>query len=146
MNDIDSKTREEAEQKWSQNAALYMEQFDKVKENLSRDFLKKYDKYKGFHDFDLKSILVGQDKNSLPKVSIIVTSNNETFELAYKEVSKIDIQYADENNTLAFRKGFDTIGYDEFSKINDQILSHEILLSSGATILVHFKRITVSKI
>lgn len=41
--------------------------------------------------------------------------------------------------------GFDDYGYNEFLEVDDNILSHEVLFASGATILVHFKKLSIRR-
>ena len=41
-------------------------------------------------------------------------------------------------------EGFDDIGYDELTEANHEFLRHEILFSSGASILFEFQNISVT--
>lgn len=50
------------------------------------------------------------------------------------------------NRKRHFQYGFDNYGYDEFLEVDENILSHEILFASDATILVYFKYISIKKV
>lgn len=68
----------------------------------------------------------------------------------YKGVTKVQIDYEDEktkeNKARRFQYGFDDYGYDEFLEVDENTLSHEILFDSDATILVHFKQISIKRV
>lgn len=143
---------EEAKMQWEKNNKEYAQIFQHVKQRLPKTFLKIYMKEKGFHDYHLKDfqIIHGREGFKNPIAVIIEIENGEnTWHIIYKGVTKIAVNYKDEqvneSSKRRFQYGFDDYGYDEFLEVNDKTLSHEILFASGATILVHFKNISIKK-
>ncbi|MGH4124341.1 MAG: hypothetical protein ACREV6_15550 [Clostridium sp.] len=79
--------------------------------------------------------------------SIFITYRTTTWKITYKNVVKFSMNYEQwEGEGTCI--GFDDWGYDELIPVNEDILSHEILFVSGATILIYFKnnKILLSKV
>jgi hypothetical protein len=144
---------EEARVQWEKNNKEYASLFEKVKQRLPKSFLKIYMREHGFYDFHLKNLKVihgSEGFKNLISVSIEIGDEEKTWNIMYKGVTKVQINYEDENaqenNKRRFQYGFDDYGYDEFLEVDDNILSHEILFASDATILIHFKHISINKV
>lgn len=144
---------EEAKMQWDKNNKEYAQIFEKVKERLPKGFLKIYMREHGFHDFHLKNFQVIHANEGFKNpisVSLKVDDGENTWNIMYKGVTKVQINYEDEkakgNNIRRFQNGFDDYGYDEFLEVDENILSHEILFASDATILVHFRHISINRV
>lgn len=143
VNSDSQKKRDEADFEWDKNDKAYSEIFESVKNRFSKKFLKIYLSNHGFHDFHIKNILITHKeygfKNPI-SIDIYVTDSVNTFKITYKCIKKFSVNYKEDEDDWAYRRGFDDWGYDEFLPIDEQTLSHEILFASGSTILVHFKK------
>lgn len=144
---------EKAKVQWDKNNKEYAQVFEKVKQRLPKGFFKIYMKEHGFHDFHLKNFQVihGSEGYKNPvSVSLEIEDGENTWNILYKGVTKVQINYQDEkakeDKIRRFQYGFDDYGYDEFLEIDENTISHEILFASDATILVHFKQISIRKI
>lgn len=145
--------REKADLQWEKNVSEYNEIFKMIKKALPKKFLKIYEQEYGFHDYELNNFQVihGEKGYKDPvALSIVVTNKIKTWDIMYKKIKKISIHYEQQPDVFNRKKrtyeGFDDYGYDEFLQIDEKTLSHEILFASGATILVHFEKITINKI
>lgn len=144
---------EEAKMQWEKNNREYAQIFERVKQRLPKGFLKTYMKERGFHDYHLKNFQVihGMEgfKNPIA-VTIEIENGQNAWRIIYKGVTKIAVNYKDEQaNEISkrrFQYGFDDYGYDEFLEVDENVLSHEILFASESTILLHFKRISIKGI
>lgn len=120
----------------------------------SKKVCKKDTKECCFHDYNLKNfqIIHGKERFSNPvSVLLQVCSRENAWEIIYKGITKIQIDYGDENSTKKnksreFQYGFDDYIADEFLEVDDNTISHEILFASFATILIHFRRISIKRI
>lgn len=149
-NSESQKERDEAHFQWENNSKAYYEIFETIKNRLSIKFLKTYFGNHGFHDFQIKDIVLTHKEYGLKNpisVDIYITDSVDTFKITYKYIKKFNVNY-EEVEGWGDRRGFDDWGYDEFLPIDEQTLSHEILFASGSTILIHFKNnnIFVTKI
>lgn len=152
---INSECKEEREKaglQWDKNAEEYFKIFKNIEKLLPKKFIKIY-KQHSFHDYNLKKIEVIHGKQGYidpVAVSIFVEEGGEVWNITYKKIKKISINYEQQPDVFGRKKrtyeGFDTYGYDEFFQVDEKTLSHEILFASGATILVHFEKISVNKI
>lgn len=150
FNSTSQKERDEADIEWDNNSKIYFEVFEKVKVRLSQKFLKAYLSNHGFHDFQIKNIVLTQKEYGLKNpvsVDIYITDSVNTFKITYKCIKRFCVDYQGAEG-WADRRGFDDWGYDELLPVDEQTLSHEILFASGSTILIHFKNnnIFVSKV
>ncbi|MEQ8156035.1 MAG: hypothetical protein ABRQ25_14285 [Clostridiaceae bacterium] len=154
-NSINSESKEEREKanlQWEKNDAEYYEIFQNVSKFLSKGFLKIYWQEHGFHDYKLRNfeVIHGEKGYVYPvEFSIVITNGDNVWNIVYKKIKKISINYQQQPDVLKRKKrvyeGFDDYGYDEFFQVDDKTLSHEILFASGATILIHFEKISIKK-
>jgi len=135
------KERDEADLEWERNNKAYSAIFETIKIRLSQKFLKTYLSNDCFHDFKIKNTVLTQKEYGFKNpvsVDVYVTDSNNTFRITYKCVKKFNVNY-EEAEDMVNKRGFDDWGYDEFSSIDEQTVSHEIIFASGSTILIHFK-------
>jgi len=147
FNSSDEIVRKKANHCWMINIELYKNEFKKIEDKFSKNFLGILKKNDYFHDFYLSEVKIQQNSRlKYPtKVSLLLTQGNDVFEVTYNNVKKINLNYSFETNELGFGNGFCTCGYSEFFEIDEKLLSHEILFSSGATILVWFEKVKAKR-
>lgn len=146
------------ELEWDEAVNKYSVSFELIKDRLSKKFLRIYNANSGFHDFHIKEFqMIHKDylqkshKNPI-SFNLIIANGINTWKITYKNVKNLSINYKEEimcKDTVWERtNGFDDWGYDEFSAINEDTLSHEILFASEATIRIYFKNnnIFISKV
>lgn len=141
FNSESQKDLDEADFEWEKNSKAYSAIFEAIKLRLSQKFLKTYLSNHGFHDFQIKNIVLTHKKYGVKSpisLDIYITDSMNTFKITYKNVKKFNVNY-EEAESWANKRGFDDWGYDEFLPVDEQTLSHEILFASGSTILIHFK-------
>lgn len=153
INSDSEEEREKADLQWEKNDNEYYEIFKTVKKLLPKKFLRIYEQEYGFHDYELKNfeVIHGEKGYKDPvSVSIIIANGEKMWNILYKKIKKISINYQQQPDVLKRKKriyeGFDDYGYDEFFQIDEKTLSHEILFASGSTILVHFEKISINEI
>lgn len=149
INSEDEEERNEANGKWDENEALYHQRFQKLKGKLPRQVFDLYNS-RSFHDSNLIEVKINQLDTSVKRpinVEITLTDGLNCWRIIYKEVIKLQIDYS-ENDALFRSQGFGDWGYEEILDVNEDVLSHEILFSSGSKMLVHFsnKMIEIFKI
>ncbi|QWH20769.1 hypothetical protein EXW62_27655 (plasmid) [Bacillus mycoides] len=116
-----------------------------------------------FHDahiFDIKLInhfnSSSEDEEELDPTSLearIKHVNGDEYTLIWNGVKKYRFDYDITTNTYVNSneivcegaRGIDEWGYDEIILLNEQYLSHEIILHSGAEILIHCREIDLKK-
>lgn len=135
------KEREEAESVWEKNLQSYWENFELLQNKLSK---KTYDFFENhsFHDCRLVKVeLIHRKQGTLNPITVhvVITNQIDTWQITYKCVKKISMNYESGETNYIDRNGFDDWGYDELLVVDEETLSHEILFASGATFLVHFK-------
>lgn len=141
--------RIEAEKQWKKNSKEYHRLFEKIKYRIPKTSLMVYEKHR-FHDYNLDEIRITQARfgTKYPlKIVLVISNEDMKFEILYKNITKLEIMHnVNKEAYWEWWSGFHTWGYDEFFEVNDKILSHEILFALGATILIHFQKIKISKI
>ena len=153
INSDSSEVREQAKARWGVNNKEYSQLFEKIKYRLSKKYLKTYLNEHGFHDYNLIRFEVIHDKSGYKEpveIRMIITDSINTWDIVYKCIKKLGIDYASNPVAMPGKKkkyydGFDNIGYNEFFEVDERTLSHEILFVSGATILIYFEKILVKR-
>lgn len=133
--------RIKADAEWIENTRLYLEKYKYISGRISKIAYEKLG-MNAFHDFQLKKfeIIHGKywAKNPITVV-LVVIGQKEEWKIIYKRVKKIEINYSETTNLYnADRVGFDTWGYCELLSVDENILSHEIIFASGASINIYF--------
>lgn len=154
INSDSKEKREEASLQWEKNAEEYYKIFENIEKLLPKKFLKLYLKENGFHDYELKNYQIIHGKKGYKgsvAVSLVITNTEHTWNIVYNKIKKIAVNYEQQPDIFERKKrreyrGFDDYGYNEFFQIDEKTLSHEILFASGATILVHFEKISIVEI
>lgn len=122
--------------KWEQALNAYRQRFQTLESRLLKGVFSHYLK-SNFHDYDLINIRTEETKGkSLPlRLEITVTNGNSTFLISYSSVKEIQMKL---NSSNPYR-GLGSFVYEEILDIDDELLSHEISLSSQSHIIVIFK-------
>lgn len=147
--------RQEAELEWQKNDKKYWESFQKTKQYLPKDYLLIYQKNHCFHDCLISGLEVVKkpdDNGGSISIEIKISKGPQNWLIRYRNVTQFHLNFVAEEQ-LSFYSGininsnaWDEWGYDEFSCVDEDVLSHEILFSSSRTILIHFKRISIENL
>ncbi len=145
--------REEAELEWDRNDKTYWESFKITKQYLPEQFLSVYLNNHGFHDCLISGMEITKKSNDFGgsiSIDIKISKGSQIWLVRYGHVTKLYLDFVAEDE-LSFFPGtnnnvWDEWGYDEFSYVGEDMLSHEILFSSGRTILIYFRKISVENL
>lgn len=153
--------QDEADKKWKGNILEYQKQFNLIKNRFSKKTLGILER-ESLHDAHLHSLEIA-DRNTLnsvinkmygPKrhiknpISVIIRmyTDGYLYTLNYTKVRDIKTLFKAEGNLFSSYLGdFDDWGYSEFSAIDESLLCHEILFSSGAEIRIVFERLNIDR-
>lgn len=157
-NSDDKEVYEWAIKSSDENWKVYAERLEKLRPRLNQrnfEFFKK-----GLHDGRVLSFSVGEglflnfaenpqlDINkdfSITNVQIKVINAcfDALYDLKYTTVSKVLFDFP--SDTPLWGNSIGNWGYDEISEIDEKNLRHEILFSSGTTILIEFEKFSFKK-
>ena len=155
-------SNDETEAKWAErsaeeNIAVYAERLEQLRPRLSQ---RNYRFFKnGLHDARLISFATGDGlhidfaKNGSVAINDFYRTSAEMkvlnaefdaiYHLKYKGVSKSVFDFPSDDPLWG--KNIDDWGYDELSEVNETVLRHEVLFSSGTTILIEFEKFSFTK-
>jgi len=158
--DINSPRSKVATEEWDRNLERYRQQLNAILPKLgtrARQFFRSV----SLHDGTLTRMEVGDQIDNVEStweggnvnsrktgVRLIVLSaeGDQTFKLEYKDISRVELSFPGEKLFPAGRwPNFGDWGYDEVSEVCDGVFRHEVLFSSGATILIEFEKFTFTK-
>jgi hypothetical protein len=156
-NSKDEKTREWARKSSDENFKIYAARLEKLRSRLKE---RNYEFFKnGLHDGRLISFSIGDglklnfengqpiDINDFSETTVQMRVLNAYFDaiydLKYEQVGKAVFDFPSDEPLWGTR--IDDWGYDEISEINEKTLRHEILFSSGTTILIEFEVFSYKK-
>lgn len=147
INSLDLEESERAMEEWKTNAKIYWDQHNNLITRLDKTLVRFFNN-NNFHDCKVNEckITQGEIRSSSPtSLNIVVEYEQEEWVFEYKKIINLSINF--NKNSDDSHNGFEEWGYHELLPVDDNVLSHEILFSSGATILVHFfdKDITVKR-
>lgn len=155
-------TRDEAEWDWAtksadENFKLYAERLVKLRPRLKERNYRFFED--GLHDARLISFTIGdglhidfsRDKDAsisdFYRTSVEVKVLNADFDafyvLKYGKVSKSVFDFPSDDPLWG--KNIDDWGYDELSVVDEKVLRHEVLFSSGTTMLIEFEKFSFKK-
>ncbi|MDQ6420794.1 hypothetical protein RB620_15295 [Paenibacillus sp. LHD-117] len=147
INSLDFEESERAENEWRLNDRYYWSEYQKLNTRLQKEIFEFF-QTTDFHDCKVNEckITQGQLRSAYPtNLYIEVEREGEEWIIEYRKIVHLNINFPEV--TSSAHNGFEEWGYDELLPVNDHLLSHEILFSSGSTILVHFfdKEISITK-
>ncbi len=126
-------------EEWDENALKYNTYFETIKGNLPNSFLKLYNEFSGFHDFEIYNMIV-QNRIFVLKIKkrttkICITYNNFQSLICNSNLEGENLQIS---QNLEW-------GYDEFLLEGSELLSHSIITSSGLELNISFESIDAWK-
>jgi hypothetical protein len=146
---------------WNRNLAAYRRHLEKLKPRLSKQIYRFVTK-ESLHDGRLISFNVSDnldfdideekrfDRNSRKtgvSMKVLNYEQDALFLMRYTKVKRVLFDYPTDNPLFEQEKDFiGDWGYDEFSEVDGDYLRHEVLFSSGTTILIKFKHFTYKRI
>lgn len=153
-NSDDEKESTWAEESANENIRLYAVRLEKLLPRLNE---RNYRFFKsGLHDARLISFATGDGLHidlesgkpasmkdfyrTSAEIKVLNADFDAIYHLKYKGVSKAVFDFPSDDPLWG--NHIDDWGYDELSEVSDKVLRHEILFSSGTTILIEFERFT----
>jgi len=147
-------TSKKASAQWDRNLKRYVEQLETLTLRLSKNAARFFTK-ESLHDATLISFAVGDHVGCYPKdynsfiknklrtsvrIEALGYSQDKIYILRYTGIRKVLFDFPS-SGPLFYEQGapIDDWGYDELTAAGKDFLRHEILFSSGATILIEFK-------
>ena len=127
-------------------------EFNKAKRSMSLKSLEIYQNNEHFHDYSIKEIVI--NKNTKSRVTplteiIIILDGKQSIALRYTSVTLFEIaSRCDDTHAIMVSKWegkFDDYLYDEFFDLGDSTYSHEILMLTGSTVKIYYKRLIIGK-
>ncbi|MFD2115282.1 hypothetical protein ACFSTH_07145 [Paenibacillus yanchengensis] len=139
INSLDIEKSKRAKDKWEASAEVYWEQYDRLMSTRLNEKTFNALNDNKFHDCRVIECKITQGDIQFPYSSsfaIVVEFGDEDWIIEYRKVISLSIHIYEDFNGRS--NGFEEWGYHELLPVNDRMLSHEILFSSGATIKVTF--------
>jgi hypothetical protein len=147
-------TYKKASAHWDRNLKRYVEQLEKLKPRLSKNALRFFTK-ESIHDATLIAFTVGDRIDGYPKnydsyikkqlrtsvrIETLSYDQDYVYTLRYTGIRKVVFDFPSSSPLFyGMRDAIDDWGYDELTSGGKDYLRHEVLFSSGATILIEFK-------
>jgi hypothetical protein len=159
--DINKPGSKAAMEEWDRRLAAYVQERDKLLPELNaraRWFFKRV----SLHDGTLTRMEVGDRidnptaegrrgdvgrRRAAVRLFVLSAEFDSIFTLEYKDVVRVELNFP--GPTKLFPAGlypnFGDWGYDELSCVGKGVFRHEVLFSSGATIIVDFQKFTFQR-
>lgn len=109
---------------------------------LPQDFVRLYLDRNLFHDMYVKQVDIGRNKDNSIEVGVEIYNEDVSFKVIYNRVSKFIINGG--KNTDMLCTDMDILSqwlFDEFYLVDNETMSHEVLLDGGIIIKVEFSSI-----
>lgn len=119
----------------------YNTYFNSIKDRFSKIFCREYLNCHGFHDWTLTSIEYSKHYRR-KKSCLIVTLYNQWDDVT-KKIIYSGVRIYNANFSKEHFGTWDTYFLDEFIKLDDLYLSHEVLFPSKSSYYVEFKKIKI---
>ncbi len=155
-NSDDDEVQEWARKSSDENFKIYAKRLEKLRSRLKE---RNYEFFKnGLHDGQLISFSVGDGLHlNFEKEPLKLKDFNKTtvllkviskwfdsiYDLKYQNVSKSVFDFPSESPLWG--NNIDDWGYDEISEVDEKKLRHEVLFSSGSTILIEFEKFSFKR-
>jgi hypothetical protein len=132
-----------ADKKWTGALNRYRRDLKKLMPDLSVSARRFFGRV-SLHDAALVSFLVDRES---PKKGLRVTgvflhpSNGRAYSLSYSQVTRLEVSHPGRLPLFDdMRMSIGSWGYDELTRAGGGALRHEILFSTGTTIVIEFER------
>lgn len=117
---------------------------ENVKKCLSELFVQQYLNFNGFHDWDVISSEVNVFAYEKNQKELIITLFNKANKITKKIFYKNIRVYKTDFNEEHFRQwSYDEYVIDEFLRLDNDYLSHEVYFPSGSSYYVEFQSIEI---
>ena len=126
--------------------------FANAKKAFSIESLRNYEKSGRFHDYEIKSldIYTNNKSNTYPRLEVkVVLSGENQYTIYYKGVSNFEmVNEIDNDYSRAVSRWYrvDEYLYDEFDVSENGFYTHDVLLATGSTLKVKFRKILIKEI
>ena len=125
--------------------------FENVKKVFSRESLHNYEKSGAFHDYEITNLDIHNNgkSNIYPRLEIIMTLSGEgEYSIHYKGVSNfVVVNEIDSDYSRAVSRWYkvDKYLYDEFDVSENGFYTHDVLLATGSTLRIKFRKIIIKE-
>jgi hypothetical protein len=156
--DINSPRSKAATNEWDKNLAAYVKELNGFLPELNaraRWFFKRI----SLHDGTLTRMEVGDRldnpisagnrgdvnrRKAAVRLFVLAAEFDSIFTLEYREVTRVELNFPGKAELFSAGQypNFGDWGYDELSRVGDGVFRHEVLFSSGSTIMIDFQKFT----
>jgi hypothetical protein len=146
--------RESAIKQWRTNLRIYLKYIDRMSPQLGHlicHFIHKIPLHDGHIDsFSCIAKIVerkngGYNRYKYVEIRVIHPFKSYIYVLKYSKVRTCVFDFPSKTPMSLPETNYGSWGYDEFTLLSDHWIRHEILLDSGATILIEFKRFSYKR-
>lgn len=141
INDENEAVRTQAEKQWELNSHAYQREFDTVKNQLSRHFLKEFLCRNGLHDYLITGISVTKKRRKYYG-EIKLTNGLETIVLIMNELQSFQINVDTFKDCIMGELAW---GYSEFAITEDHNISLSLLCDFHNELCFQFHSLTLSQ-
>lgn len=158
--DINSPRSKDAMEEWNRNLEKYRQQLSGIVPMLGVQ-AQRFFRVVSLHDGTLTRMEVGDQIDNVEstwqsrnvnsrkiavRLQVLTADGDRIFKLEYKKVTRVGLSFPGEALFPAGKwPNFGDWGYDELSEVRSGAFRHEVLFSSGATIVIEFERFSFSK-
>ena len=128
-----------------------LQNFSNVKNVFSKESLYNYEESGRFHDYEITNLNIFANRKSkiYPRMEVTVKLSGEReYVINYKGVRFFNIvNEMDNDYSRAISKWYevDEFLYDEFDVSEKGFYTHDVLLATGSTLKIEFKKIIIKK-
>lgn len=148
----DRESAKKASKQWERNMKAYWDHVERVLTKLSMT-TQRFIKNVHLHDGSLASFEIhepvkstGKKQSNFIEIGVWHPEKDYLYVLRYSHVRKCEVDYPSDTPLFSYEGcTFGEWGYDEFSLGKANFIRHEILFSSGATILIECRSFTYKR-
>jgi hypothetical protein len=156
LNSGDKHLAEKASKQWDRNNRLYQKHLNKILPNVPKKAQNFFGKV-SLHDGTLLKFSTGDKMKkgrdgdyfiagSFAEIEVLCPRGTYIYTLSYPVIRKCIVDFHSNSPFLPDKERiYEDWGYHEFSLTKDKWMRHEILFSTGATILLEFKRFSYKR-
>ncbi|WP_445486455.1 hypothetical protein [Niallia sp. 03133] len=126
------------EKQWENNGLLYSKVFKGLLGRIPNEIFTSFMNNE-FHDYLLEKIQVEHTSLLHMNIHFILTNNEDSWKLSFTNISSLRYNHLNDSPFPIFNPEVDVWVKEELLPLDDNNLSFEVLLSSGANIQVSFK-------
>ena len=141
INDENAAVRTQAEKQWALNSQAYQREFDTVRKQLSRNFMKEFLCRNGLHDYIISEISV-KEKGRKYFCEMMLTDGLETVVLVMRELQAFSLNVESFQQCVMGKLAW---GYSEFALTEDHGISLSVLCDFQNELCFQFHSLTLSQ-